>query len=87
MGELFAESHASMRDNYEISTPEIDTLVTLGQRHRQIFGARLTGGGFGGAVVMIAERGRAATAALEIRDAYQAQTGYRATVVVPPPTM
>jgi galactokinase len=85
MGELFAESHASMRDDYEISTPEIDTLVSLGQQHPYIFGARLTGGGFGGAVVMIAERGRAATAAAEIADAYQAQTGYRATVLVPPP--
>ncbi len=84
MGELFAESHASMRDDYEISTPEIDTLVSLGQRHPHIFGARLTGGGFGGAVVMIAERGRAAIAAAEIADAYQAQTGHRATVLVPP---
>jgi galactokinase len=84
LGKLFAESHASMRDDYRISTPEIDTLVSLGQQHPHIFGARLTGGGFGGAVVMIAEIGRGATSAAEIQRAYQTQTGHHATVLVPP---
>jgi galactokinase len=83
LGELFAASHASMRDDYEISTPEIDALVSLGEQHPHIFGARLTGGGFGGAVVMIAAAGRARAAATEIRHAYRLRTGGDATVLIP----
>jgi galactokinase len=83
LGVLFAASHASMRDDYETSTPEIDTLVRIGQRHRDIHGARLTGGGFGGAVVLLATPGNGASAATEIRDEYRRATGRHATVLVP----
>jgi galactokinase len=84
LGRLFAASHASMRDDYETSTPEVDTLVGIGQRHRDIYGARLTGGGFGGAVVLLAKSGRAAAAGAEIRDEYRRETGRNAAVLVPP---
>ncbi|HHF2897439.1 TPA: galactokinase, partial [Vibrio alginolyticus] len=54
MGELMAESHASMRDDFEITVKEIDTLVeivkdTIGDQG----GVRMTGGGFGGCVVAL----------------------------------
>jgi galactokinase len=86
LGTLFAESHASQRDDYDTSTPEIDRLVTLAAEHPDVLGARLTGGGFGGAVVALARAGRGRTAARVIQDAYGRQTGKRATVLVPPET-
>jgi galactokinase len=84
LGALFAASHASMRDDYETSTPEVDVLVRIGQQHPDIYGARLTGGGFGGAIVMIAKAGTGCTAAHEIRTAYEAKTGRNGVVLVPP---
>jgi galactokinase len=84
LGALFNRSHASMRDDYEISTPQIDTLVLLGQQHRAVYGARLTGGGFGGAVVMLAHAPEARAVAAEIGEEYRTQTGLAPTVLVPP---
>jgi galactokinase len=84
LGALFAASHASMRDDYETSTPDIDALVSIGEHHPDIHGARLTGGGFGGAVVLIAKAGSARAAAQRIRDSYRQQTGRDGLVLVPP---
>ena len=55
LGALFLESHASMRDDFEVSLPEIDRIVDIARQVRGVFGARLTGGGFGGAVVMLCD--------------------------------
>lgn len=85
LGELFAASHASMRDDYETSTPEIDLLVRIGQEHADIYGARLTGGGFGGAVVLLARAGAGANAARNIRDEYARRTGRECSLLMPPP--
>jgi galactokinase len=57
IGALMAESHASLRDDYEVSTTGVDALVDRLARTPGVIGARLTGGGFGGAVVVIAEVG------------------------------
>jgi galactokinase len=58
LGPLFAASHASLRDDYEVSTPTLDGLVQAALAAGAL-GARLTGGGFGGSVVALAERDRA----------------------------
>jgi galactokinase len=55
VGELMAESHASMRDDYEISTPQIDQLVEDLAATPGVYGARLTGGGFGGCAVALCD--------------------------------
>lgn len=55
LGRLMQESHKSMRDDYEVSVPEIDILVEESMREPGVFGARLTGGGFGGSIVGICE--------------------------------
>jgi galactokinase len=55
LGPLFAASHASLRDDYEVSTPTLDRVVEAALAAGAI-GARMTGGGFGGSVVAIAER-------------------------------
>jgi galactokinase len=47
------ESHASLRDDYEVSIPALDDLVGLLQAHPAVVGARLTGAGFGGACVAL----------------------------------
>jgi galactokinase len=83
LGALFAASHASMRDDYEVSTPEIDTLVEIARRHADVYGARLTGGGFGGAVVVVARAEAAAAAAHDICDAYRRETSRDGEVLVP----
>ena len=72
-----------MRDDYEITTPEIDTLVALGQADPAIYGARMTGGGFGGAVVMLARAGEGRAAAERIAAAYGAEVGRPATILAP----
>ncbi len=83
LGRLFHASHASMRDDYEVSTAEIDTLVSLAETEPDVFGARLTGGGFGGSVVMVAKRGRAHGAAARIAGEYARRTGKTPAVVLP----
>jgi galactokinase len=60
LGALFAESHASLRDDYEVSTPTLDRLVDTALAAGAI-GARLSGGGFGGSIVALAEHDRAET--------------------------
>ena len=52
-GRLMNESHASLRDDHEVSVPALDRLVALLQSHPAVFGARLTGAGFGGACVAL----------------------------------
>ena len=57
-GRLLHESHASLRDDYEVSIPELDLLVELAEE-AGAFGARLLGGGFGGSVLVLTDAGRA----------------------------
>jgi galactokinase len=83
LGRLMNASHVSMRDDFEVSTPEVDTLVELAQAEAGVFGARLTGGGFGGSIVALAARGRAAPAAQSIAAAYAARVPTPPTVLVP----
>jgi galactokinase len=52
VGELFDESHASMREDFEISTPELDLVVETAREHGAL-GARMTGGGFGGSAIAL----------------------------------
>jgi galactokinase len=57
-GELMNASHASLRDDYEVSVPALDTLVAMLQETPGVFGARLTGAGFGGACVALVAAGK-----------------------------
>ncbi|MDB5570163.1 MAG: galactokinase [Hyphomicrobiales bacterium] len=58
-GQLMNASHASLRDDYAVSAPALDTLVDALQRHPLVHGARLTGAGFGGACVALTQEGAA----------------------------
>jgi galactokinase len=62
LGALFTASHRSLRDDYQVSTPDVDRLVEIAEHRPAVFGARLTGGGFGGAIVVAMRPGSAQTA-------------------------
>ena len=82
-GRLFFQSHRSLSIDFAVSTPEIDALVDLARAEPDVYGARITGGGFGGAVVLLAARGRGARAGRSIVARYGALTGRRGAVLVP----
>jgi galactokinase len=84
LGHLLTASHASMRDDYETSLPDIDALVEIARQHDGVFGARLTGGGFGGAVVAVARAGAEEAVAAGVCASYRRLTGRPGTVLVPP---
>ena len=83
LGSLFVASHTSMRDDFEVSLPEIDFMVASAREHADVFGARLTGGGFGGSIVALARRGAGIRAARHVVDRCMARYHIRPTVLVP----
>jgi galactokinase len=85
LGALFVGSHASMRDDFAVSTPEVDLLVDIACNDPDVYGARLTGGGFGGAVVLLARAGAGSAAGSRVAAAYASRSGRAGRVLVPPP--
>ena len=83
IGRLFAASHASMRDDFHVSVPAVDALVIAATLVRGVYGARLTGGGFGGAIVALASRGREQEAAAEIVQRHEHAGHAGARVLLP----
>jgi galactokinase len=83
LGPLMAASQRSMRDDYQVSVPEIDLLVDLAVSRDDIVGARLTGGGFGGSIVVLTRAGLASSAGAAIVAAYRARSGRAGTLLVP----
>ncbi len=80
LGRLFAESHLSMRDDYEISCPEIDFLVEAAGRAPGAAGSRMTGGGFGGCTVNLVQAGFEEAFEASVRQAYRDRFGIRCDV-------
>ena len=85
LGRLFSASHASQRDDYAVSVPEVDLLVTLAEAEPAVLGARLTGGGFGGSIVALVRRGEASGVAARVAAEYGKRVDRVATVLVPQP--
>jgi galactokinase len=83
LGRLLAASHASLRDDYEVSVAAVDRLVELAAREPQVFGARMTGGGFGGAIVALAHAGSGRAAGEAIVARYNEGVHTHATLLVP----
>ena len=80
-GALVSESHESLRDDYEVSTPELDLLVELAVEAGAL-GARLLGGGFGGAVLVLAHLSNAEQIGNEIEARYRRRTGAGGDAVI-----
>ena len=82
LGALLDQSHASLRDDYEVSCAELDTLVELARATDGVLGARLTGAGFGGCAVALVAEPMAAGAAVSIIEGYAQATGRGGTAHV-----
>ncbi|KAA5966978.1 galactokinase [Pantoea sp. M_9] len=83
MGELMAASHASMRDDFEITVPAIDQLVAIvKQEVGPHGGVRMTGGGFGGCIVALMPAERVEQVRAAVAEKYEAQTGIKETFYV-----
>jgi galactokinase len=82
VGELLLEGHASLRDDYEVSIPELDTLVEAAAEVEGCYGARLTGAGFGGCIIALAVEDTVPDLQAHLNEIYQAQHGKRPTVYV-----
>ncbi len=82
LGELMYQSHASLRDDFEVSTPELDLLGELVSRAEGLIGARLTGAGFGGCTVNLVARDAVARFEAGVVEPYRAKTGLAAEMFV-----
>ncbi|KAJ7427465.1 Galactokinase [Willisornis vidua] len=69
-GRLMVESHNSLRDDFEVSCPELDELVAAALEVDGVYGSRMTGGGFGGCTVTLLEAGAAERAQQHIQERY-----------------
>jgi len=74
MGELMNASHASLKHDFEVSTPALDTMASLACEHPSCFGARMTGAGFGGCAVALVHSGEADIFMDAVAMAYQEET-------------
>ena len=83
LGELMNSSHASLRDDFNVSCAELEAVVAaalaLGPQHG-VFGCRMTGGGFGGCCIALARADQAADIATSISASYREATGIQATI-------
>lgn len=83
MGELMAKSHASMRDDFEITVKEIDVLVEMVKKViGDQGGVRMTGGGFGGCIVALVPPALVGDVRAVVEAQYEAQTGLKASIYV-----
>ncbi len=81
-GRLMDESHASLRDDYEVSVPQLDVLVTAARSIPGVLGSRMTGAGFGGCTVSLVQGEAVAEFERQVPRAYRAQTGLDPSIYV-----
>ncbi len=75
VGTALQKSHLSLRNDYEVSCPELDTMVELANAQPGCYGARMTGGGFGGCAVALVENGAVEAFVQAVGPAYTEKTG------------
>ena len=81
-GKLMNASHVSLRDDYEVSCPEMDILAEEAWKVPGVLGSRMTGGGFGGCTVSIVENDQVDTFIETVGSAYEKRTGIKADFYV-----
>jgi len=79
-GELMYASHASLRDDYEVSCEELDAIVELAGGCDGVYGSRMTGGGFGGCAIILAEADKAETIIETVREGFAERFGRRCPI-------
>jgi galactokinase len=85
MGRLMDESHASLRDDFEVSSPALDLIVAIARRQPGCLGARMTGAGFGGCAVALVQAGQADSFVQAVAADFAAATGLTPTLYVTTP--
>jgi galactokinase len=85
-GILMNKCHISLRDLYEVSCPELDTMVRIAQTIDGCYGARLTGAGFGGCTVNLVAREQANPFAQVLAAGYESETGYHPEIYISQPS-
>lgn len=88
VGQLMYASHDSLRDDYEVSCRELDLLVELAReigRSGGVYGARMTGGGFGGCAVSLVRSDRVEDISRKITSGYEAETGIKPAMLTSRP--
>jgi galactokinase len=81
-GRLMAESHRSLRDDYEVSIAELDLMVELASGQPGVYGARMTGGGFGGCTINLVDTAHAEKVQQELERRYAAETGIKPAILI-----
>jgi galactokinase len=79
-GKRMYESHASLRDDYAVSCPELDSLVEIARGVPGVFGARMTGGGFGGCIVALTKSSAVAALTKQLETEYPLRHGKQPTI-------
>ena len=82
LGKLMADSHQSLRDDYEVSTSELDLMVELANGQEGVYGARMTGGGFGGCTINLVDAAHAEEVQQRLQRNYEAKTGLKPTILI-----
>jgi galactokinase len=82
-GSLINASHDSLRDDFEVSTSEVDAMVEIARAQPDVLGARITGGGFGGAIVILTRAGASRRVADTVTRIARAELSLDATLLVP----
>ena len=82
LGNLMNESHASMRDDFEISREEMDHMVKIAQSQPGCYGARMTGGGFGGCAIALVDKDLVDGFKIAVAEEYEGRTGLKSKIYV-----
>lgn len=80
IGALLWQTHAGLRDEYEVSSVELDALVEIARQVQGVLGARMMGGGFGGCTINLLRDSAIEPLRLAVEEQYPAQTGRQATI-------
>src|SRR6185295_13169787 len=81
-GKLMRESHVSLRDDYEVSSDELDLMVELAEKMDGVYGARMTGGGFGGSTVNLVREEQADEFRARVAEGYERVTGLKPEIYI-----
>ncbi len=81
-GDLMLQSHRSLRDDFQVSCPELDCMVEIGERLKGVYGIRMTGGGFGGCTIALVQDEHVAEFKSEMFSGYEHATGRKPEIYV-----
>jgi galactokinase len=81
-GKLMLESHRSLRDDFEVSCPELDLMVELAKQVEGVYGTRMTGGGFGGCTIALVQSDCVEAFKRTVQEGYERSTGRKPEIYV-----